>query len=110
MAPSELSLPLPEELLDRGALEGGVSLLALPLLEPARLRLATPALAEPFSVLPPKALAAASVRTPVNTTLTAIIHLLARRSRRSAASRVWLVCVRIAASVRTQAKTSLIAR
>lgn len=48
-----------------------------------------------LTVLPGKALAATSVSTPVSTTLPAIIQQLILWSSRSAASRVWVVWIRI---------------
>lgn len=48
-----------------------------------------------LTVLPGNALAATSVSTPVMTTLPATIHRLILCSSRSAASRVWVVWIRI---------------
>jgi hypothetical protein len=54
--------------------------------------------------LPEKACAATSARTPVSARLAAISQRLARPKRRRAASRVWVVCWRIAVNAAASAR------
>jgi hypothetical protein len=69
--------------------------LAAELVERAAVRAPEPVAAAPLD-FPEKACAATSARTPVSARLAAISQRLARPKRRRAASRVWVVCWRIA--------------
>jgi hypothetical protein len=85
--------------LDGALLAGRSEELELAFELPARLlalaRAPEPVVAAPLD-LPENACAATSARTPVSARLAAISQRLARPKRRRAASRVWVVCWRIA--------------
>jgi hypothetical protein len=76
--------------------------LAAELVERAAVRVPEPVAAAPLD-FPEKACAATSARTPVSARLAAISQRLARPKRRRAASRVWVVCWRIAVKERRRA-------
>src|SRR6267378_1829113 len=88
----ELRLELPARLLALGEL---LLELAAELVDRAAVRAPEPVEAAPLD-FPEKACAATSARTPVSARLAAISQRLARPKRRRAASRVWVVCWRIA--------------